>query len=932
MATGSERVDTIVDLLSRSCGEHAELVAVAGVGGPLTYGELWERSGRLAEDLVAHGVRVEDRVGLWAAQGADLLVGILGVHRAGAAYVPLDPTLPESRLSFLVEDAGLTLMVAPDDQLRAAKSIVDGALGSTRPFGASVPLPQVVAGNAAYVIYTSGSTGRPKGVVVEHRSVVRLLEWVDRECELHPGERLLGTSAPSFDASVPMLLFPLMRGATFVAIDAEVARDARALRGEVERVRPSTFVTSPTMLRMLMEVGWQGDPSAEVWTGGERTAPDVIAFLAPRVRTLCNWYGPTETTVQVALGRLGPHDAESPVRLEPPTTRCLVLDEALQPVEPGTDGEVVVVGEALARGYLNDEQLTASRFVTIKHDGDEVRAYRTGDRARRRDDGSLVLLGRLDAQLNVRGYRVEPREVEEVLRAHPSVTEAVVVATESPLEADRQLVAFVKPASEEASGSVLRDFAAERLPAHLVPLVVLMDEYPLTTSGKIDRRRLAALATEDHEPVRHDATAELERATELERTVASAFADVLSLPLARVGLDDDFFELGGTSLRSLRLFMQLEELFGVRLALSTLTTASSPRALAAIVAAQRRGGSERIGEAPRHEWERIISALWREVLRQDAVVRTDSFFDLGGTPSDARRVLAQLHDSYGVRVSLGEFEAAPTIEQLGTLIAQRVQRSVLVPLTTDGSGPPMFLITGAGGLAVTFLPLARLIGPGQTVFGLQAQGIERRAVPDYTLRQTTKRFVRAIREVQPHGPYVVGGHSLGGVYALNVAHRLRDNGEEVALLAIFDAHLTRRMVGRDRIGPDDHSPNGATTLTGLPRLKTVVHLPFIGVVTFRGTAQFEVFAALGEIQAALCGPLRPYDGRAVLFLSDDEESRLIESRWSRLLLGDWRTARVPGSHLAMLERTNIAAAATVLREELAVLRGGDGATPLVTPS
>ncbi len=918
MATGSDRIDTIVDLLARRCADHAELIAVDGAGGPLRYRELWERSGKLAQDLVARGVRVEDRVGVWAAQSADLLVGILGIWRAGAAYVPLDPTLPEGRLSLLVRDAGLRLLVAPDEQLGAAKSIVAEAVGSSRPVGSPAELPDVGGGEAAYVIYTSGSTGVPKGVVVEHRSLARLMEWVDQECEIGPGQRLLGTAAPSFDASVPMLLFPLLRGATFVALDAETARDARALLEEIRRVAPTILVTAPTMLRMLMEVGWSGDEGIEVWTGGERTAPDVIAYLAPRVRVLCNWYGPTETTVQVALGRLAAGDEHSPVRTQAPHATCLLLDEQLAPVDDGTPGELVVIGEALARGYLNDPVLTARHFVTIHHEGRDVRAYRTGDLAVRRPDGSLELLGRRDVQLNVRGYRVEPREVEETLRSHPKVAEAVVVATEAPVDADRQLVAYVK-AEPGLAGSVLRRHAAKRLPAHLVPLVVLVDEYPMTTSGKVDRPRLSRLATEDHEPAPRDATAQLARATELERTVASIFADVLSLPMSRVGLEDDFFELGGTSLRSLRLFVQLEEHLGVRLPLSTLTVASTPSTLAAAVAAQRRRGSDDTKEEPRHEWERILSALWRDVLRVDAVARTDSFFDLGGSPSDAQRMLDQLHDGYGVHVALREFERAPTVERLATLVGRRVRRSVLVPLTTDGEGPALFLITGAGGLAVTFLPLARLLGPGQTVFGVQTHGIERRAVPDYTLKQTTAHYLRAIREVQPHGPYLLGGHSLGGVHALNAAHLLRDAGEEVALLAIFDSHLTRRMAGGRRRAGDD-GPAGMTSLTGLPRLKTVVHLPFVGIHTFRGTAQFEVFAALGEIQAALCGPLRPYDGRAVLFLSDDAESSPIESRWGRLLCGEWRTARVPGTHLAMLERTNIAAAAGVLREELAAVR------------
>jgi amino acid adenylation domain-containing protein len=922
MAEESGRVDTttIVDLVERACHLYADGLAVTGVGGPLTYEELWRRSGSVASDLRSRGVCLEDRVGIWAAQSSELLVGILGILRAGAAYVPLEPTLPEARLEFIVKDAGVTLIVAPDELMEAAASIVPNVLGTTRTATTPGELPLVRPDNAAYVIYTSGSTGRPKGVIVEHRSVVGLLGWIGQERAVQPGDRFLGTASPAFDASIPILFFPLVSGGTFVAIESAVARDPIELAQQLGTTLPRVLLTAPTMLRMLMETSWPGDPSLEIWTGGERTAPDVIQYFAPRVQSLCNWYGPTEATVQVAMARLGPDDLDAPVRSSPDYTSCVLLDPTGHPTVTGEVGEIYITGGSLARGYLNDPELTRSRFVSIELNGSgPVRAYRTGDLGRREPDGALVILGRLDDQLNVHGYRVEPREVEECLLGYGGVLEAVVVASDAGASGDGELVAYVK-ASPGVSGAAIREYARDLLPSHMVPLVVLVDAFPVTTTGKIDRRRLAEAATEDR-PTDHLPTGstELVTASELERTIVAIFASVLSIDPGRIGLDDDFFDLGGTSLRNLRLFMQIDERLGVRLSLSTLTTAATPRLVAAAVATeQRRSGVKPLrGEPPRHEWERILSSIWLDLLGIANVARTDSFFDRGGTPATASRMLEQLHTLYGVSVSFQEFEESPTIEDLAALVGRRTVRSILVPLTTSGTRRPFFLIAGAGGLAVTFLPLARLLGEDQSVYGLQAQGIESRAVPDLTFKQHTARYVRAIREVQPHGPYLLGGHSLGGIHALNAAHLLRDEGEEVALLAIFDAYLTRRMVGKVA-GPDPVAPGFRehTLPRGLPKLSTVLHLPVVGVVPLRGTAQFEAFAALGEIQALLCRQLRPWDGRSVVFLSDDEESALVESRWSHLLTGAWRSARVPGGHIAMLEQSNIESAAVVLREEL----------------
>ena len=914
---------SVVDLLARACADHHDVVAATGVGDTITYAQLWARATSLARELVARGVRPEDRVGLWAQQSTELVVGIAGIFAAGAAYVPLDPTLPRSRLDLIIADSSLTKLVAPSRSAGAAGALGLEVISSSRAAGtpdASVALPAVEGHHAAYVIYTSGSTGRPKGVVVEHSSLVRLFEWIRHEAPVRTGDRFVGTASPAFDASVPYLLYPLVTSGTYVALDADTVRDPYLLATELEQVRPRVLLTLPAMLRMLKETGWAGDERLDIWSGGDHCAPDVIQYVVPRVRTLLNWYGPTETTVAVTVTPLRCDDTDSPVGTPAPHVRCHLVAADGTLAAPGATGEVVITGGSLAREYLNDPELTAARFAPLVLEGEgEVRSYRTGDLGRYRADGSLLILGRIDQQINLRGYRVEPGDVEAHLIALPDVLDAVVVPRSS-ADGDMTLEAFVT-ASVPLDGAVLREDLRAALPVHMVPAAVhVVDALPLTSTGKVDRQSLlAAVAGDATHAAAPRPAASAAGATDLERDVIGILAEVLGLDPATIGLDEDFFDLGGTSLKSVRLFLLVEERLDAQLPLSTLATSSTPRDLAAAIASAQGTHGVRAprGEPPRHEWERILNGIWREQLGVGHLSRTDSFFALGGTSEDASRMLEELRSLYGADVALGEFEAAPTIVDLARIVGARSERDVVVPLTSTGTGPPLFLIAGAGGLAITFLPLARLLGADQPCYGLQAQGIERRARPDFTLAAGARRYVRAIREIQPRGPYLLGGHSLGGVHALKVAQLLEAEGEEVGLLAIFDTPLSSAMLGRRvfQATGDDHSTSGVAP-KGLPKLKTVLHLPTVGIVRLKGTDQFEVFAALGELQALFAHRLEPWAGPATLFLSDEDEAPVIERRWGRLFTGAWSSAKVPGGHITMLERSNIGVAAAILRDQI----------------
>jgi thioesterase domain-containing protein/acyl carrier protein len=677
------------------------------------------------------------------------------------------------------------------------------------------------------------------------------------------------------------------------------------------------------MLRMLTETGWSGDKDLEIWTGGEPTAAAVIRYVAPRVRALCNYYGPTEATVQVTVARLGPDDIDSPVGVAREHVGCVVLDPGGRPTAVGEIGELFITGTALARGYLNNPDLTAERFAPKALDGGpSERAYRTGDLARIRADGSLVIVGRVDDQIKLRGYRIEPREIELRLMEHPQIIDAVVLALQPSEMAEPRLVAFVKCSGEVAVRSA-RDFVRETLPDYMVPTVLVeVDQFPLTPNGKVDKRQLAELSAGDGaRPLAGiDVSSGDRPASELERSVLDLFATVLAVDVDGLRVDDDYFDLGGTSLGSVRLFMLIEERYGVRLTPSTLVSAPTARLLASVISRSLLAGRppSTVHEPPRYEWERVLCNLWAETLGVRDVGRSDNFFDLGGSAAEALRMIEQLKTTYGTQVTLAELYRAPTVSQLAELTGGRSVRSNLVALNTTGHKTPFFCIAGAGGLALNFLALARQLGSEQPFYGLQAQGIECRALPDFTLSQAAARHAKAIREVQPHGPYLIGGHSLGGVLALKVVQRLAADGEDVALLAVFDTVLTKRMIGVKIRGASVAGGRAGRwrLFNDRTKLSTILHLPVAGLVAQRGIAQFELFGLHDTIQARFARRLRPWAGLAVLYASDDGKSAGIDSGWGHLLTGQWSCVTVPGDHLSIMQRPNVDELASNLGDQM----------------
>jgi amino acid adenylation domain-containing protein/non-ribosomal peptide synthase protein (TIGR01720 family) len=544
-----------------------EAVAVADGGQCLSYRELDDRANRLAVKLQALGVGPDVLVGVHLERSPALLAAVLGVLKAGGAYLPLDPWLPPERLAATVRSAGARVLLTEDrlrrqlPELTAEVLMADGGADGPCP-----PPPRAILPDSlAYVIYTSGSTGRPKGVMVSHRALARFTDSALRLYGIEAGDRVLQFAALSFDAAAEEIYPCFAAGATLVLrTEAMLADEAVFLdRCAAEGI---SVLDLPTAYwhRLSRELARTRAPLPEtvrlVIIGGEQARSAALQdwHAAARPRLL-NTYGPTETTVAVTLADLSRPDPAwrtVPVGHPYPHVRAYVLDRSGEPAPVGVAGELCIGGEGLARGYLGQPALTAGRFLPDPFGWRPgARLYRTGDRARRRPDGCIELLGRFDDQVKIRGFRIEPGEVEAVLAGHPAVR-AVTVAVREDESGEPRLAAYVVAREAVAGGlAELREFAKARLPHYLVPSdFVALETLPLLASGKVDRNALPAPARSTHRSA--------EPQTPAERALAAIWAEVLGLE--SVGVDDNFFELGGDSIVGIRVVARASQA-GLRL-------------------------------------------------------------------------------------------------------------------------------------------------------------------------------------------------------------------------------------------------------------------------------------------------------------------------------------------------------------------------------
>nr|QEO74557.1 AMP-dependent synthetase and ligase [uncultured bacterium] len=565
------REATLPELFEEQARRAPGRSAVVYEGRHLTYAELNERANRLAHLLSAEGVGPGDVVGLAVPRSAEMVVALLAVMKAGAAYLPLDPEYPAERVAFVLGDAhpacvlttGAAASRLPQGHRRLLLDETE-LIESLRRQTAADPAGLASPAGLAYLIYTSGSTGRPKGVCVSHRACVNFLSSIGSDVDFRQDDVLLAITSLSFDIAVLELYLPLLCGATAVVASREDASDGRRLADALRRSGATVMQATPSTWRMLFDSGWEGAHGLKMISGGEALPGDLAARMLNRPGFVYNLYGPTETTVWSTWARVDAAEHSTRIGRPVANTQCHLLDASFNLVPIGATGELYIAGEGLAYGYLNRTDLTAAAFVPNPFSQEPgARMYRTGDLARRGADGALEYLGRSDQQLKVRGHRVEPGEVESALRSLEGVAEAAVVTREG-AGGERRLVGYVVASDGQGiDTAALRRRLLERLPGYMIPqALVEIGELPLTPNGKVDREALpAAEWVSGAERYRGPRTPE-------EEVLCGLFAEALGVE--RVGIEDDFFELGGHSLLATRLASRVRAVLGVELAIRTL--------------------------------------------------------------------------------------------------------------------------------------------------------------------------------------------------------------------------------------------------------------------------------------------------------------------------------------------------------------------------
>jgi amino acid adenylation domain-containing protein len=567
-----------------------DAVAVQFEADELSYAECNDRANRLARHLISLGVGPEVLVGICVERSNEMVVGLLAIMKAGGAYVPIDPAYPSDRQEFMLTSSQAPVIVT-QERLRAGLPSTGASvvcLDSDWPvIAASAPdSPEVECDpeQLAYVIYTSGSTGQPKGVQLSHRALVNFLITMGETPGLTSDDVLVAVTTLSFDIAGLELYLPLITGARLVVAPAASTSDPRALAELLDRSQATIMQATPTTWRMLVDSGVPIRPGLKALCGGEALPVALSDRLVAAGLELWNMYGPTETTIWSTCSRIDTQGESLTIGRPIANTMLYILDSSLQPVPVGVAGELWIGGDGLARGYRGRPDLTHERFIPHPFEpADDARIYRTGDLARYRPGGSVDFLGRIDHQVKVRGFRIELGEIETVLARHPGVADAVLVALGSGAEAE--LAAYVTATNAPVPALELRQFLAQTLPAYMVPsTVTTLPAFPLTPNGKVDRKALP-------DPMRERAGEQplVAARTPLEQRLATVWERQLGIH--PIGVTDNFFDLGVTSIVAANLFASIERDLGDSLPLGAIFRAPTIEALAQLI--ERDDGASR---------------------------------------------------------------------------------------------------------------------------------------------------------------------------------------------------------------------------------------------------------------------------------------------------------------------------------------------------
>lgn len=883
---------SVLDRWDRVVAAHADAPALAGNGRSYTFGEA-DRAARGLATVLATTLRPDDHsgagvgavaggaskpVGIMAGQTSEAVVAVLALVRAGRTVVVLDDHLPTARLEHVARLAGVDEILADGERAALAADVVAERAGSVHGLGDLLARGAVATDGPApaerpggrdpfAIVFTSGSTGMPKGVVLTHRQQLANAEQDAAALGLGPGDRLGVVLPLSFAAGLLFSFDTLLCGGAAVLLEPRELGVER-LVGRFAEEHVTVLVCTPHLLRSI--VGSQTAPGAHATASGTAPVLGGLRFLmttgeavtgadleAARPHLdpdtlLLNAFGSSETAC-VAYCPIEPGQPV-PVGVVPagwplPGKTVLVLREDGSPADPGETGELVVVSDGMTAGYWGAPEKTAERAGTT---GEAEAAlgipvgtpsWRQGDLARFDPDGRLVLLGRSDDAVKVRGYLVEPSEVEAALRAVPEVHDAVVTAQVDPPAVTR-LVAYVvgRPGHRTPAPAALRRALRDRLPEYMVPAsIVPMTELPRNERGKVDRAELPAAPSVETEMV----------------------------------------------------------------------------------------------EGEYDQWELVVGQIWAEVLGLRGVHLDEDFSALGGDSLSAEEMLAVVQDRLGVDLRSSDVLEHPTLRSFarrvrgGTSALPSHPDVVKVSEARVAGRPPVFCFAGGGALALTFLPLSRHL-PEHDLYAFQQHALERRGLPDWSIERSARRAVALMRIVQPRGPYLLVGHSLGGLVALEIARLLVENGEQVEHVALLDTYLPRtkseqarlhfgRMEPRDQ--PDTAVRAVQRGLDRAVRRVLPAGVPYgalfakrvraytAGVLRHDGQKGFDAFFDQAEIVTRRHHPT-PFHGRATYVLADANPDA---AGWSALLRGPTEMVRIAAEHTSLLREPHVAELATALR-------------------
>ncbi|MBT0771586.1 AMP-binding protein [Kineosporia sp. J2-2] len=825
-AGSAARLRQVVTALPDEVAVHDEVTT-------LTYREFALRTAVLRRQVAAAvaGTPTERPVALLYSHGAPAVAGLWAVLTSGRPILVLDPRTPPARLRAFVERVDARLCLSDRANADTAAGLVEQVVVDTsdeKPgtqddldaLWAAAPSPSDIV---AYAL-TSGSTGRPKVVVHEDRMLVREAWAVAHATHCYDADDVVANALPmAFYAGLMAAVAGILVGTTTAMYDIR-GRGIRELPEWIDRNRVTIMQASPAILRNLVN----GAPNPallsrlrQVTFAGEAAYGhdlEALRALLPPTCALRNRFGSSETgycTDYVVDHTHPPLTGALPVGMPMPDIEIEIVDDAGLPVPAGGTGTVTLTGRNLAMEYLGDEKASQA-FTPAAGRTDGARTFRSNDVGTLGPDGALRLLGRRDHSVKIRGYLVEPGDVDAALSALPEVRETITIgADKGDGNGGKRLVSYIVSTADRPSAAVARQYLSGVLPAWMVPeSIVFLEALPRTDRGKLDRAALP-------EPPAVKPGRGAENLTEWEEVVRALWCSVLTLP--EIGLDDDFFELGGDSLAAESLMSRMASDLGVPQELAQTT------------------------------------------------------------------VLVQ----------------APTLKQFAERVTRKADAAnqTLIPLRATGSRPPLFLFTGGGGLGVTMVPLVRHLPDDQPVFALQAHGLEAKGLPDWSVQSAARRHIRTLREIQPTGPYFIGGHSFGGVLSLEVAHQLRHAGQEVALLVILDSF------------PPDGKSHVPLEGSPIQRLRGAIGVATTGLVGTPGDDQYWRFWRQSNfLHMRYKG--RPYDGDTLVIVAADSEEKDVRRSWTPYLTGTWRLTHVPGDHMSILRDPFAAKTAGLILEQL----------------